>query len=297
MKSNFYLRVFSLVLCCVAIVSCNDDKELDKNPVADFTTKIEGFKVEFINLSENGLTYHWNFGDGTESTEKDPEHVYASSGKFNVVLTVDNASGSKELTKEVVIEELFQGDRILIDGKFEDWSLITSFTSGENADYKGLSEMKVCSNQKYIYVYGKVSKDIYATSYISIFFDYDLLNTTGYKPWFADGGFESFGQCSMELRDGALFFYTGNPGEANWSWEELASNGTGFNVWAEPKEGESLVEFEFYLDKAKIQGLGQKTVGITAYLEKDWITQGLIPVNGQKPLLLNLETGIATIQE
>jgi PKD repeat protein len=297
MKSNFYLRVFSLVLCCVAIVSCNDDKELDKNPVADFTTKIEGFKVEFINLSENGLTYHWNFGDGTESTEKDPEHVYASSGKFNVVLTVDNASGSKELTKEVVIEELFQGDRILIDGKFEDWSLITSFTSGENADYKGLSELKVCSNQKYIYVYGKADKEIFPTSYISILFDYDLSNTTGYKPWYADAGFETMAQISVEFRDGPLFLYTGNPGEANWMWEELVPSGTGFNVWGELKEVDNSIEFEFSLDKTKIQGLGNKTVGVSSYLEKDWLPQGIIPANGTKSLLLNLETGVASTQQ
>lgn len=296
MKSNFYLRIVTIVLCCIAIFSCKDNNNVDKNPVVDFTTKIDGYKVQFANLSENGISYHWDFGDGTESTAKDPEHVYESAGKFNVVLTVDNASGTNKLTKEVEIVELFLGDRITIDGKFNDWSKIDSFKPKADDTYQGLLELKVASNQQYIFIYGKVNKDIFPTAYISIFFDYDLLNTTGYKPWFADGGFESFAQCSMELRDGALFFYTGNPGEANWMWDELASNGTGFNLWGEPKEGSSSFEFEFSLDKTKIQGLGQKTVGVSAYLEKDWVTQGLIPSSGAKPILLNLETGISKVQ-
>jgi PKD repeat protein len=296
MKTNFYSQVVIIILCCLSIFSCKENNNLDQNPVVDFTTKIEGYKVQFANLSENGITYHWDFGDGTESTLKDPEHVYAIAGKFNVVLTVDNASGSNKLTKEVEIVELFLGDRITIDGKFNDWSKIDSFKPKADDAYLGLQLLKVASNQQFIFIYGKVNKDIFATAWISIFFDYDLSNTTGYKPWFADGGFESFAQSTMELRDGALFFYTGNPGEANWSWDQLASNGTGFNLWGEPKEGGSSYEFEYSLDKTKILGLGKKTVGISAYLEKDWVTQGLIPSNGSKSILLNLETGIATKQ-
>ncbi len=296
MKLNFKFSVFTALLISVVLfASCGDEKNLDKNPVADFTTKIEGFKVQFINLSENGESYQWTFGDENESTKKDPEHVYASAGKFNVTLKVTNASGTNELTKEVVIEELFQGDRILIDGKFDDWANITAFKPKEDATYQELEEIKLCSNQNYIFVYGKANKDIFPTSYLSVFFDYDLSSATGYLPWYAEAGFETMAQLSVEGKDGPLFLYTGEPGVANWLWDEIVASGTGFCLWGEPKEGDASYEFEFYLDKSKIVGLGKKTVGISFYFEESWLTQGLIPSAGA-PLVLNLETGIAAIQ-
>ncbi|MDD4489041.1 MAG: PKD domain-containing protein [Paludibacter sp.] len=294
MKLNLYF--FSMILSYMLVfVSC-DEKEQDKSPVADFSIKIEGYKVQFINLSDNGESYNWNFGDDNQSTDKDPEHVYESAGKFSVTLQVTNAAGTDEITKEVEIEELYQGDRVVIDGKFNDWSEIISFTPGQDAEYKALYEVKVCSNQQFVYVYFRANKEMFPTGYISTFFDYDLSIATGYKPWFADGGFETLAQSSVEFRDGALFLYTGNPGEANWLWEELASNGSGFNVWSEPKENTDSFEVEFSLDRTKIMGLGTKTTGVSFYFEKDWVTQGLIPANGQKPILLNLETGIASLQ-
>lgn len=35
-------------------------------------------------------TYHWDFGDGTSSEERNPLHTYAKAGKYNVCLTTSN---------------------------------------------------------------------------------------------------------------------------------------------------------------------------------------------------------------
>ncbi len=43
-------------------------------------------------------TYHWSFGDGTTSTDKDPVHRYAVRGKYTVTLEVNN----NELTTDTV---------------------------------------------------------------------------------------------------------------------------------------------------------------------------------------------------
>lgn len=40
----------------------------------------------------------WNFGDGTISTEQNPEHIYNSNGFYNVSLQVTNINGSRTLT-------------------------------------------------------------------------------------------------------------------------------------------------------------------------------------------------------
>ncbi len=63
---------------------------------ADFYASIDenSQTVKFVDqsLGEN-LAYLWNFGDGTTSTEQDPEYTYESGGYYNVCLTVINGSG------------------------------------------------------------------------------------------------------------------------------------------------------------------------------------------------------------
>jgi len=40
------------------------------------------------NLSENGVSYLWNFGDTTTSTEENPRHIYTIEGTYYITLTV-----------------------------------------------------------------------------------------------------------------------------------------------------------------------------------------------------------------
>ncbi|WP_406661770.1 PKD domain-containing protein [Methanolobus sp. ZRKC3] len=42
----------------------------------------------------NIVSYKWNFGDGYTSTKSDPSHAYAASGKYTVMLTVEDDSGN-----------------------------------------------------------------------------------------------------------------------------------------------------------------------------------------------------------
>ena len=67
-------------------------------PTADFMAHPTGgpapFAVQFTDLS-NGeiMTYLWDFGDGGVSQERDPQHVYATSGSFTLQLTVTGPLG------------------------------------------------------------------------------------------------------------------------------------------------------------------------------------------------------------
>src|SRR6185436_7538390 len=40
------------------------------------------------------LTYNWNFGDGSTSTQANPTHVYASAGPYVATLTVSDGVNS-----------------------------------------------------------------------------------------------------------------------------------------------------------------------------------------------------------
>lgn len=65
-------------------------------PVASFTwANPAGGLVNFTNTSQNSpTTYAWDFGDGNNSTQQTPSHVYSANGTYYVCLTVTNASGS-----------------------------------------------------------------------------------------------------------------------------------------------------------------------------------------------------------
>lgn len=49
--------------------------------------------VVFVNTSQNGNQYFWDFGDNTTSTDFEPTHFYANPGTYTVMLVVSDASG------------------------------------------------------------------------------------------------------------------------------------------------------------------------------------------------------------
>ncbi|MDD1716151.1 MAG: PKD domain-containing protein [Methanolinea sp.] len=56
----------------------------------------------------NPLSWNWSFGDGTNSTEKAPIHIYRRSGEYTVSLTVSNATASDTLIRPSYITALHQ---------------------------------------------------------------------------------------------------------------------------------------------------------------------------------------------
>lgn len=57
--------------------------------------------IKFENRSTAGDSYWWDFGDGTTSTFRDPEHTYASLGSYDVKLVVTSCTGQKDsLTRQ-----------------------------------------------------------------------------------------------------------------------------------------------------------------------------------------------------
>jgi PKD repeat protein len=44
--------------------------------------------VKFTDKSKNAARWYWDFGDGKNSTEQNPLHVYSKPGNYTVKLTV-----------------------------------------------------------------------------------------------------------------------------------------------------------------------------------------------------------------
>jgi PKD repeat protein len=69
---------------------------------ADKTTGYKGSPIQFTNnsLASSETAWLWEFGDGSVSREKNPEHVYTTGGVYTVTLTAENNVGLNESTKE-----------------------------------------------------------------------------------------------------------------------------------------------------------------------------------------------------
>ncbi len=84
---------------------CNDTAKQDIRiepplPIADFEGEGIGcmpLVVSFTNTSTYGVTYLWDFGDGTNSNQVNPTHTYYQSGTYNVMLTVTGPGGDIDI--------------------------------------------------------------------------------------------------------------------------------------------------------------------------------------------------------
>ena len=65
-------------------------------PEPSFSYEVNNYLVTFTNSTQGATTYTWDFGDGTSSTEMNPEHQYASAGEFEICLTATTDAGCSE---------------------------------------------------------------------------------------------------------------------------------------------------------------------------------------------------------
>lgn len=82
----------------IYMCTISGDETERKTPAANFTSSTtKGYaplSVKFKDLSENATGWNWDFGDGTNSTQQNPEHTYSASGYYRVMLTVSNEYGT-----------------------------------------------------------------------------------------------------------------------------------------------------------------------------------------------------------
>lgn len=103
------LTSFSFSYLFVAIVflfvSC-------ENPTANFDYEVVGggrlaapCTIKFTSLSLNAEGHSWDFGDGTTSTARYPEHTFEEPGTYTVTLTaVNKRNKEKSVSKDITIE-------------------------------------------------------------------------------------------------------------------------------------------------------------------------------------------------
>jgi gliding motility-associated-like protein len=81
-------------------------------PTADFqhgfepldTILFPSYGVQFINRSLNGSSYRWEFGDGDQSLEEHPDHVYPGPGTYTIqLITIDDGFACPDTTEKTLV--------------------------------------------------------------------------------------------------------------------------------------------------------------------------------------------------
>lgn len=82
---------------------------VDSIPGTAFTASVEcvGDSTIFTNTTTgNVTTWTWNFGDATTGSAQSPNHLYSTSGTYNVTLTATNAAGCSNFVTQAVTVNL-----------------------------------------------------------------------------------------------------------------------------------------------------------------------------------------------
>lgn len=109
------MRYYILLLITLFFPVCmwgqfnpNNPSEPSMNhPYANFNYEIYKTGVVFVNASSSASRYEWDFGDGTTSKEKNPEHIYAQAGNYTVTLRAFNGLGESTYNRYINISTDF----------------------------------------------------------------------------------------------------------------------------------------------------------------------------------------------
>lgn len=108
-----YLILVSIIAFCAIFSGCRKDDYYDDYgyddyqeapiyPDAYFTFTTSGNYAYFTNLSDNAVSYRWDFGDGYTSTSTNPSNYYINTGSYRVTLTATSSTGHTDTYSRTV---------------------------------------------------------------------------------------------------------------------------------------------------------------------------------------------------
>jgi PKD repeat protein len=246
----FVKELFNVTLTVVDSNECSN-KIIHQNEMP-FQTKFEVGNtqgcfpktVDFNNTSDSTISWFWDFGDETYSTEKSPRHTFQDTGSYNVSLIATSFEGCidtfeihQAVTVELLVAEFFSLDSgktcaplvsYFVDNSFNATSWFWNFGNGTTSDEKnpahifttpGLYDISLViegetgcfdtiQKKEYIEVIGPIvnfqMSDSTGCDSVAIQFTNLSVDATSYEWYFGDGNFD------LSINPLHIFSDTGN---------------------------------------------------------------------------------------
>ncbi|QXP63157.1 PKD domain-containing protein [Polaribacter sp. R2A056_3_33] len=172
-NKKFNSSIFALFFVFLGLVSCYDNgyEEFvpptgnvnDIQPSTLFTTSTSAddtMSIVFRSYSTDAASYLWDFGDGTTSSEANPDYKYTNGGEYKVKLTTTSSDGLVAVDSATVAPVFVDFNFTSIDSKvtFENLtsgakSLVWNFGDGETLTWNSEEDTELDSdfNPSHIY--------------------------------------------------------------------------------------------------------------------------------------------------
>lgn len=251
-------KLFCYLIAIVLFTGCSSDNTDNGavKPIADFSFTNDGSIFTFTNLSTNGDSYRWDFGDlYFVSNEENPVYTYTIGGELLVSLTVTNESGGEGyISKTITAPEIIIID-IDIDGEFEDWENVEVVYDESSSGSGSMQKIKIWTGGENVNVYLEGNSTM-LMELVDMYINTDGDDQTGFLHWqWPDGSGADY------LFEGPLVsnswgaFYEHNDPNGGWGWtwlggsENMISSGI-VNVSADVNA------IEFSIPKSQLGTLG-----------------------------------------
>lgn len=283
-------HIFSFLLLVTVLAACKKDKD---TPEADvfYAVSIEGYDVTFNNTTTGAVSYRWDFGDSTSSTDASPVHTYPGKGKYVPTLYATTKDG--RVTEASTVVYISKTSPVkLDDNTLADWDGVTTYdiTSGAGENYYKRAKFDYDAN--YVYVYFEINTTKANNDIYDFYLDTDNNATTGLlnASLFPDGGYDVL--IEGQLFDGPIPFgsYNHNGGQDEFSFQP--TNASEFYTVGTVVQDGPVMKLEMRLVRSKIKNMAATTafrIGIQN-TKNDWsATLGNMPNEKQSSILINLE--------
>lgn len=263
MKKLKLINYLTALVAMLLLGGCSkDDNPSDSGPMptADFSFTNDGSTFTFTNLSKDGTTYRWDFGDlsFTSNTES-PVYTYGIGGEIVVSLTVTNATGQVAfVTKTITAPRIIIID-IKVDGKFTDWDDV-KFASESTTGNGSIQKIKIWAGGANVNVYLEGNKTM-QMELVDMYINSDGNTQTGFKSWqWPNGSGADYLFEGPLVSNGWGDFYQHNDPAGGWGWNPLAGSGVNLKSSGIVSVSATTNAIEFSIPKSQLGTMG-KSIG------------------------------------